>query len=126
MSRIVMTLIPKVSQIQVLVTKGSTELMRAKLPSANLINYERAVPQLVIGLAQCLDEKIHIVVCAAAPVSLSYLGFTDGLGRGLNSVFYEVQVVEPISRCDDILRGVGDFRYAHRIRRMAMAMEARK
>ncbi len=126
MREIVMTVIPLVSQTQVLVTEGPHELMRSILPAPYLINYDTALPQLAIAMAQCFDVKIRVVVCAAAPASLSCLGLTDDLGRGRHSVFYEVEAVDHAAARDgQCLRGVGDFRYAHRVRRLALSVGGR-
>jgi hypothetical protein len=127
MRKIVMTIIPSVNQTQVLVTEGPDELMRSMLPAPYLINYDTALPQLAIAVAQCFDARIRVVVCAAAPENLCCLGLTDDLGRGRHSVFHEVEVVDhEAAYRGQCLRGVGDFRYAHHVRRLALSTGGRQ
>ena len=108
-------------QTRLLLTQGPDELMRAILPPASRVRNETTGPQLLRGIASWLDQPLHIVLCADGEQSWSCLGLTDGLGCARDSLFYTVQVVDRGARRrrGRRLRGIGDFRQLHLLRRAA-------
>jgi hypothetical protein len=121
MNAYTLTIVVSEAQTRLLLTQGPDELMRAVLPPASRVRNESSGPQLLRGIASWLDKPLHIVLCADGEQSWSCLGLTDGLGCALNSLFYTVQVVDRGARRrrGRRLRGIGDFRQLHLLRRMA-------
>lgn len=120
MSRHTLTVLPSPARTRLLLTNGPNELLRAALPPPVLVRHSHAASRLLEGLSLWLDHRLRVVLCADAPDSLSWLELTDDLGRGLPSVFYDVDLVSPtrVGR-GSCLHGVDDFRLLHRVRRHA-------
>ena len=56
------------------------------------------------------DAKLRVVLCVGARDPGFFLGLTDEMGRGIRSVYYEVEVRDrgPRHR-EQRIRGIGDF-----------------
>lgn len=109
-------------QTRLLLTQGPDELMRAVLPPASRVRTETTGPELLRAIASWLDRPLHVVLCADGEQSWSCLGLTDGLGCARDSLFYTVKVVDRGARRrrGRRLRGIGDFRQLHLLRRAAL------
>jgi len=123
MRDIVVTILPRFAGTQVLVTEGDDEILRAVLPPPEQVQHPLgAAPTFLEGLCKWLDSRIRVVLFADAPYSSFCLGLTDELGRGEQTLYYEVEVLSPHLARHPVLRlgGVDDFRLAHRLRRRAL------
>lgn len=86
------------TQTRLMLTHGPQELMRAVLPPLTHIPNAQAVGMLVQGLALWVDRPLRVVLCANASGTTYWLGLTDARGCGARSLFYEVQLVQPVDR----------------------------
>lgn len=70
---------------------------------------------LIEALSLWQGRPVRVVISADAQDYLYPLGLGDGLGLGVSSAHYVVDIVEPRgARRDRRLRGLGDFRDARR------------
>ena len=104
-------IVPTTMQTSVLVSHGPHVLVRALLPAPSRARHERAATTFLEGLSLWLDTKLRVVLCVDARAAGFCLGLTDEMGRGIRSVFYEVEVRAPGAhhRCEQRIRGSGDF-----------------
>jgi len=116
-----LTIAASQAQTRLLLTQGSDELMRAVLPPASRVRNDMSGPLLLRGIASWLDQPLRVVLYVDADRPWSCLGLTDGLGCARDSLFYTVQVIERGARRrrGRRLRGIGDFRQLHLLRRVA-------
>jgi len=117
----ILTIVVSETQTRLLLTHGPDELMRAVMPPVPPVQGVSSGPLLLQGIASWLNTRLHVVLCADALQTWSCLGLTDGLGCALDSLFYTVQVVDRGAprRRGRRLRGIGDFRQLHLLRRDA-------
>jgi hypothetical protein len=94
--------------------QGQDELLIARLgPSAWA--HPRALPALMEALALWFQSRVRVVLCAACEETASSTGLVDGLGSGLGTLHFEVDVVLPSDRRPGVrLRGLGDLRELRR------------
>lgn len=97
---------------RVLMVDGPDERLRAVLPALSPSMHGRSVQLFLESLALWTDSKLLVAVSADGLGNSYSLGLTDGLGMGVRSVFYDVDVVEPKRRRPRPVRlhGAGDFR----------------
>lgn len=95
---------PTSSRTRLLLTHGSTELLRAAMPGPALA-HPRAAPTLLEGLSLWLGQPLSVVLCADAEGASCALDLCDDFGFGKQTLHYEVEVVEPARR----RRGLGPF-----------------
>ena len=102
---------PSSKWTRVLLTLGPDELLRAILPPPSQVRHERAVPSLLEGLSMWLDKPLSVVLSADGGDFGYRLGITDPLGIGERSLYYRVEVAEPVRRRrrGKRIAGVGDF-----------------
>ncbi len=98
MERYTAVMYPTRKQTRVILSQGEQVLMRASLPPPESLRHERAVRTLLEGLALWLDTRLHVVLYADAERASFCLGLTDELGRGLDSIFFTVEVDRPAPR----------------------------
>ena len=117
----ILTMLASPTQIRLLLTNGPDELMRAVFPPCPRTQGVSSAPLLLQAIASWLGNRVHVVLCADYPPNWSCLGLSDDLGCGLDSLFYTVEVVErgALRRRGRRLRGIGDFRQLHLLRRSA-------
>lgn len=102
------------AETQVLVKQGPDELMIARLGPATSA-HRQALPSLMEALALWFQCRICVVLCAASEEVASLTGLVDGLGCGLGTLHFEVEVVLPIDRRRGVrLRGLGALRELRR------------
>lgn len=103
-------IVPTTIRTRALVSHGPDELLRALLPAPSKVRHERATSTFLEGVSLWLDARLRVVLCVDARVAGFCLGLTDEMGRGIRSVFYEVEVREPgAHRREQRIRGIGDF-----------------
>ncbi len=103
---------PTTVRTRVLLCHGPDELLPASLPTpSRVLRHERAVIHFLDGLAQWLDARLRVVLSVGDREAGFCLGLTDEMGRGVGSVFYEVEVRPPRARRrrGRYIRGIGDF-----------------
>jgi hypothetical protein len=97
-----------------LVKQGPDELMIARLGPGSFA-HRRALPALMEALALWFQSRIYVVLCAQTEEAASSTGLVDGLGCGLGTLHFEVDVLLPgPRRAGTRLRGLGDFRELRR------------
>ena len=104
-------IVPSVTRTRLLVSDGPDELLRAILPPASQLQYERATITFLESLALWLNAKLHVVLSVDAKEAGCCLGLTDELGVGLRSLFFDVEVRDRRvrRRPGRRIRGIGDF-----------------
>ena len=104
-------LIPTTIRTRALVSHGPDELLRASLPAPSQVRHALAVSTFLEGLSLWLDARLRVVLCVDGKGAGFCLGLTDEMGRGIRSVFYEVEVreLEARHRREQRIRGIGDF-----------------
>jgi hypothetical protein len=91
---------------------GPDERLRAVLPPLSPSMHGCSVRMFLESLALWTDSKLHVAASADGLGDSYSLGLTDGLGMGVRSVLFDVDLVEPKPRRPRPVRlqGVGDFR----------------
>ena len=98
------------TETALLIKQGPDEVMIARLGPPSLA-HPRALPALMEALALWFQSRICVVLCAASEQVASSTGLVDGLGCGLGTLHFEVDVVLPGDRRPGVrLRGLGDLR----------------
>jgi hypothetical protein len=102
------------SETALLVKQGPDEMMIARLGPSSCA-HERALSALMEALALWFQSRISVVLCAASEQIASSTGLVDGLGCGLGTLHFEVDVVMPGDRRPGVrLRGLGNLRALRR------------
>ena len=96
---------PTPAATRLYLSHAEREVMRAILPPPTAA-HPRAAATLSEGLSLWLQRPLSIVLCADAEGASSALGLCDGLGFGVTTAHFEVEVVDPARR----RRGLGSFR----------------
>jgi len=104
-------LIPTTIRTRALVSHGPDELLRALLPPPSQVPHERAAIRFLEGLSLWLDTRLRVVLCVDAQAASFCLGLTDEMGRGVRSVYYEVEVRDRGARPrrEQRIHGLGEF-----------------
>jgi hypothetical protein len=111
---IMVTIKASSSETALLVKQGPDELMIARLGPGSFA-HKRALPALMEALALWFQSRIYVVLCAQTEEAASSTGLVDGLGCGLGTLHFEVDVLLPgPRRAGTRLRGLGDFRELRR------------
>ncbi len=82
-------------ETRLLATRGTREVQRARLAPASLA-HRWAVPLLLESLALGCQQPVHIVLFAESPVLSFGLQLTDDLGFERCTLFYAVELLEPV------------------------------
>jgi len=102
------------SETALLVKQGPDETMIARLGPPSWA-HQRALPALMEALALWFQSRIHVVLCAASEQVALSTGLVDGLGCGLGTLHFEVDVVFPGEHRPGVrLRGLGNLRELRR------------
>jgi hypothetical protein len=111
---IMVTIKASSSETALLVKQGPDELMIARLGPGSFA-HRRALPALMEALALWFQSRIYVVLCAQSEESASSTGLVDGLGCGLGTLHFEVDVLLPgPRRAGARLRGLGNLRELRR------------
>lgn len=112
--RITVTIKASGAETSLLVKQGPDELMIARLGPGSYA-HRRALPALMEALALWFQSRIYVVLCAQSEQAASSTGLVDGLGCGLGTLHFEVEVALPGPRRAGIrLRGLGNLRELRR------------
>lgn len=115
MDRMVVTMEPLAHETRVLVMQGRDERMRAVLGPMTS-SHPRAAATLLEGLALWHQQALSVVLCADVEASLSATRMIDGLGFGVRSVHYEVEVALRAHREQSRrFRGFGNFAHLRQL-----------
>jgi hypothetical protein len=102
------------AETALLVKQGPNELLIARLGPGSFA-HRRALPALMESLALWFQSRIYVVLCAKSEEAASSTGLVDGLGCGLGTLHFEVDVLLPgARRAGARLRGLGDLRELRR------------
>ncbi len=120
-SPIVATIIPSRKQTEVLVTDGPHEVLKARIP-ASVEPHPSALRTVLEGLSLWYQQPLRVVLSADGTSIWESLGLTDALGCGCMTLYYTVEVVPPrVQRKARRIQGLGSFRQARRVLRLAVA-----
>lgn len=113
---------PSATRTRVLLCQGPDELLRALLPPPSQVRHERAAITFLEGLSLWLDAKLHVVLSVDAREVGFCLGLTDGMGVGIRSLYFDVEVLDRGARRrrGQRLRGVGDFADLRQLRLLSL------
>ena len=89
--RITVTIKASRAETALLVKQGPDELMIARLGPGSFA-HRRALPALMEALALWFQSRIYVVLCARSEEVASSTGLVDGLGCGLGTLHFEVDV----------------------------------
>lgn len=110
-----LTIIPRPQETRILMTEGPDDVLVARLGPVTAAHHRWAAPMLLEAIALWQDRPLRVVLSAESEDYLYSLGLCDGLGLGLSSLHYVVDIVDPReARRGRRLRGLGDFRDARR------------
>lgn len=110
-----LTIIPRPQETRILMTEGPDDVLVARLGPVTAAHHRWAAPMLLEAIALWQDRPLRVVLSAESEDYLYSLGLCDGLGLGVSSLHYVVDIVDPReARRGRRLRGVGDFRDARR------------
>ena len=87
-------------ETRLLATRGPREVLRARLASPNFA-HRWSMPLLLESLALGWQQPLHVVLCAESEALSSSLQLTDDLGLGRPTLFYQVELLEPIGGAGD-------------------------
>lgn len=108
--RVTITATP--TETRILVQDPSGDLLLARLPSLTCAAHPRALPCLMEALALWCGSKVPVVLYVDERCSWEQSGLSDALGCGLETLFFEVELVplEPRRRRGGKrLTGLGSF-----------------
>ena len=110
-TELTMVIDPSPTQTRMLLTKGSEEVLKARLGPASR-THRWAAPTLLEAIALWYQRPVRAVLCAGADRSSYDLDLWEGLGFGQRTALYEVDVLD---RRESLRAGLsaprlGDFR----------------
>ena len=106
---------PTESTTRILVHDPSgNEILKARLPPLGRA-HRLATRTLLEAIALHCNARVRVVLSADAAATLFAQGLCDGLGFGVETIHYEIEIQEPLQRRRR-LRGLGDFRDVRRLR----------
>lgn len=108
-----LTIIPRPTETRILMTEGPDDLLVAKLAPVTEVRHRWAAPMLIEALSMWQSRPVRVVMSADAQDFLYPLGLGDGLGLGVSSAHYVVEILER-GRRPHRIRGLGELRDARR------------
>jgi hypothetical protein len=113
---ITVRILPSSTSTRVLVTDGNDEVLKARLPMPSQM-HRLAVKTMLEAIALFYQSRIRVVLSADSEAISFGLGLTDGLGFGIDTFYYEVEVLPDAEqrRRAKRLYGLGDFREVRRL-----------
>jgi hypothetical protein len=114
--RITVRIVPSSSTTLVLVTYGQDQVLKARLPPASQM-HRGSAKTLLESIAMMYQTRVLVVLSADSEAISLDLGLTDGFGFGIDSLYYEVEVLLDTEqrRRAKRLSGLGDFRDVRRL-----------
>jgi hypothetical protein len=106
------TITATADETRILVQDASGDRLLARLPSLPCVSHPRALPCLIEALALWCGTKVPVVLYVDERFSWEDSGLSDALGFGIDTLFFEVEVV-PLEarsrRSAKRLSGLGSF-----------------
>lgn len=119
-NKITVTIVPTIESTRILATRGSDEILKARLGPPFQV-HRWAAPMLLESLSLWFQRPLRVVLAAESEEISSGLGLSDGFGFGVKTVHYEVEVVErKRKRRGARIEGVGDFHDVRQLRLRGM------
>jgi len=87
-------------ETRLLATRGAREVLRARLAPPSYA-HRWAVPLLLESLALGWQGPLRVVLYAEAEALSSAWQLTDDLGLGRPTLFYDVELIEPVAGAGD-------------------------
>jgi hypothetical protein len=114
--RITVRILPSSSTTRVLVTYGNEEVLKARLPASPQM-HRLAAKTMLEAIALFYQTRVRVVLSADSEAISLGLGLTDGFGFGIDSLYYEVEVLPDSEqrRHAKRLGGLGDFSDVRRL-----------
>lgn len=105
------TITATADETRILAQDASGDRLLARLPPLTCAAHPRALPCLVEALALWSGAKVRVVLYVDERFSWERSGLSDALGFGLDTLFFEVELVplEPRRRSAKRLTGLGSF-----------------
>ena len=94
-------------ETRLLATRGPREVLRARLASRP---HRWAMPLLLESLALAWQQPLRVVLSAESEVLSSAWQLTDDLGLGCSTLFYEVELLEPLGSGAELGGGFEELR----------------
>jgi hypothetical protein len=82
-------------ETRLLATRGPREVLRARLASPTFA-HRWTMPLLLESLALGWQQPLRVVLCAESEALSSGLQLTDDLGLARSTLFYEVELLDPV------------------------------
>jgi hypothetical protein len=82
-------------ETRLLATRGPREVLRARLASPTFV-HRWTMPLLLESLALGWQQPLRVVLYAESAALSSAWQLTDDLGLGRSTLFYEVELIEPV------------------------------
>jgi len=98
MPKFTVSLTPSATATQVRLLRDRDVLLAAELPPPAAVRHDRAAMVFLEALSLWVDARLRVVLSVDAKDASFCLDLTDELGRGVHSVYYEVEVVTACSR----------------------------
>lgn len=109
MERLIVTMEPLQGETRLLAMSGKDEVMRAIL-GPTTASHPRAAATLMEGLALWHQQAVSVVLCADVEACSSATRMLDGLGFGVKTVHYDVEVAfRAHRRRGRRIHGLGNF-----------------
>ena len=100
------------SETRILATdRYSREILKARMPAASQA-HRLAARTLLEALALFCNDRLRVVLSAESEETSCAQGLSDGFGFGIDTLYYEVDIVPPRA---ERRRGVGSFRNVRRL-----------
>jgi len=87
-------------ETRLLATRGPREVLRARLASPTFA-HRWTMPLLLESLALGWQQPLRVVLSVESEALSSGLQLTDDLGLGRSTLFYQVELLEPVGGADD-------------------------
>ena len=94
-------------ETRLLATRGRREVLQARLASRP---HRWAMPLLLESLALAWQQPLRVVLFAESEALSSALQLTDDLGLGRSTLFYEVELLEPVGGGAELCGGFEELR----------------
>jgi hypothetical protein len=103
-------ILPTRRATRILVTDpNGDEVLKAQLPPAGRM-HRLAARTLLEAIALFYNARIRVVLSVDSEAISFELGLSDGLGTGIDTFYYEVEILPSREQRRRLLRGLGDFR----------------
>jgi hypothetical protein len=113
---IVVRMVPSERTTRILVSDASgDEILKARLPPSGQA-HRLATRTLLEAIALFCNARLRVVLSADSEAISFAQGLCDGLGLGIDTVYYEVEILAPRPQRQRGLSGRSDLRDVRRLR----------